>query len=55
MIKRTVTQHEHLAGANIPADWNGREMIAAETMMRLAVQKHWVQCDMSAIYQMAAG
>ena len=35
-----VEQHEHVAGANLPADWNGREMIAAETMMRLAVDVH---------------
>lgn len=38
-----VEQYEHVAGANIPAEWKCREMIAAETMMRLAVNVHGVQ------------
>lgn len=35
-----VDGHEHIAGANIPADWKGREMMAAETLTRVVVDVH---------------
>ena len=37
-----VEGHDHIAGTNIPPDWIGREMMAAETLMRVAVDIHGI-------------
>ena len=38
-----VEDYEHVAGALIPADWGGQELMVAETMMRLAIDVHKMQ------------
>lgn len=42
-FNEVVADHEHIAAANIPAEWPAKERVAAQTLALVTVEVHGVQ------------
>lgn len=47
-----VENHEHIAAANIPVEWQAKEKLVAETVMRLVVDVHRVELPATFLLRM---